>query len=117
MRVGYVFDTKKISDLGFISNLPQNSTLALTACGGKMAREGGVNLILCNLVFHELDCFVEKLLTYDINLESRLNRGTLPLETRDRVKHYYVRYANEWLIGVGSCQSQDVVQIKSKIQE
>jgi len=49
-------------------------------------------------------------------LESRLNY-TVPIDTGGVVKHYYVRYFDEWLIGVSGLQPQAVVQIKSKIKE
>lgn len=145
VRVGYVFDIH----LG----------------GGKLS------LILCNLVLHELDCFVEKLITYQgfipkrrfspamegivqpINSEYALKEtkvgdriaaansktilrakvrqpyekrklessaffnDTMPEDTRGVVKLYYVRFVDEWLIGVSCMQSQAVVKIKSKIKE
>jgi hypothetical protein len=69
---------------------------------------GKVSPILCNLVLHELDCFIKKLIT-----------DTMPIDTRGAfvVKQYYVRYVDEWLIGLSCLQPQAVVQIKSKIKE
>lgn len=49
-------------------------------------------------------------------LESRLNY-TVPIDTGGVVKHYYVRYFDEWLIGVSGLQQAASVQIKSKIKE
>jgi hypothetical protein len=120
---------------------------------------GGLSPILCNLVLHELDCFVDKLITYQspkrrfslakkgivqpinteyalnkvgdraantktilrakvrhgkIKLESRLN---VPVDTRGAFVVYYVRFVDEWLIGVSCLQPQAVAKIKSKIKE
>lgn len=68
---------------------------------------GKVSPILSNLVLHELDCFINKLIT-----------ETMAIDTRGAfvVKQYYVRYGDEWLIG-WSCLQPQAVQIKSKIKE
>lgn len=79
----------------------------------RIPQEGGVSLILSNLVLHELDVFIEGL------LEEQNNKGLEldPMRKTERhkliklkwppmlppinlAKIYYVRYANEWIIGI-----------------
>jgi hypothetical protein len=107
VKVGYVFDTH---------------------LGG-----GVVSPVLYNLVLHELDCFIGKLITSQgsqaslergftrgcLRLENRL-KDTMPIDTRGAgfaMKQYYVRHVGEFLIGLSCLRPQTVIQLKLKIKE